>query len=453
METQTILVEKKSLFLKYYALNLKVYVGTNVAVVTSFKDLVNLIDNSSNKINLIIANNKIDNREIGHKIHQHLVEHNIKIPLIIIGENKQLEGTVKQVPDPKDIKTILSSAAKALKITPEMMVSQNVPELYPINISCFEIMEESICDIFIKIPHRMDSGEAHEFAKLYSSGDEINLAFVKDYRAKGIKHFYIPGDERLKFTNFFSGKMLKVIMQREMAISQRLEITSILFDGVADEIRQLGMTTAGVDMAKTAISSMQKMVYGISGLDQLLIMFARNPTSYNYKHSVLVALLCYKILKHMEWGNDEQIDKMCFVSFFHDILLTEDKWAKIRNNHDVKKLDTSSENQELILEHALRTANLVAEYPKAPLGADTIILHHHGKVNGIGYTQGLSGRISPLAQVFAVAENYVDKLLELPLAEFNRGRIIEEFHWKYNKLTYKKAVLALEKFEGNLSDL
>ncbi|MCR9206311.1 MAG: hypothetical protein NXH75_17145, partial [Halobacteriovoraceae bacterium] len=100
-----------------------------------------------------------------------------------------------------------------------------------------------------------------------------------------------------------------------------------------------------------------------------------------------------------------------------------------------------------VINHARLASEMVKTFPRCPMGADAIILQHHGTTNGMGFTLDYKDDISPLAKVLIIAEAFVEELIK----EKNKGAIppnidmiIEVLRSRFTKHTYKKIINCLD---------
>lgn len=89
---------------------------------------------------------------------------------------------------------------------------------------------------------------------------------------------------------------------------------------------------------------------------------------------------------------------------------------------------------------------MVKNFPRCPMGADAIILQHHGTTNGMGFALDYKDDISPLAKVLIVSEAFIDEIIKYKDSsrELNLEEIIETIRTRFTKHTYKKIINCLE---------
>ena len=165
-----------------------------------------------------------------------------------------------------------------------------------------------------------------------------------------------------------------------------------------------------------------------------------------YKHVHLCALVSHAILDRLEWGNQDHKEKICFVSFFHDICISSDQLEKISSNEELDNTELTAQEYELVNTHALQAGDLALKMGQSlPFGADEIIRQHHASSNGLGFSESISQQISPLAQVFIVAEEYVHNIMEQieEHGKFNKETALTQLNLKFNRPHLKKIMQAL----------
>ena len=172
-------------------------------------------------------------------------------------------------------------------------------------------------------------------------------------------------------------------------------------------------------------------------LMRLLKRLMQNKTGYQFKHSQILMFVTTHLMQHLDWGTDEQAEKLRFISFFHDIALENDEQAKIHSNEELTKADIPPAKKELVKKHAQIAASLVTQYPHAPHGVEMIIKQHHGVMNGLGFSEHYSQNISPMAIAFILSEDFVSAVINSG-AKFDVKAQIETMREKYSTQRFKK---------------
>jgi XTP/dITP diphosphohydrolase len=401
---------------------------------------------------VIICQSHLDGERTAKGLFNYLVFKELEIPIIMIGDDPELRDhpeiiTIKQR---YEIPTLLKSCAKIIGITAKDMAMKKVPDFYPIPLRTLTYLETSNCDIFIKDVQ----AENETFNKILSEGDEITE--LKKLRKKGISTVYIPSKFRLQLTDVASQVLNKVLSDTKLTTEERVVALNEAYDFIGDNLQNIESAEEIVEMSKRCVENMTIMVEDNPVLNKLLDHLCKNPTSYPYKHSQLNAFLCSYVIKQMEWGSAEQAEKLAFVSFFHDILMPKEEMVKIDSNKELEESELSDKEKDIVKKHASTTANMVQNFPKAPIGADTIIKQHHGMLSGVGFeSKSFSSTLSPLAIVFIVCEDFCKRLLAVEeiidgkpdYSNFNQETVIKEMYLKFPSINYKRVVTVLEEIQ------
>jgi len=166
---------------------------------------------------------------------------------------------------------------------------------------------------------------------------------------------------------------------------------------------------------------------------------------YLHKHSMLGAVLAQQVVGQLKWGSKTQREAICFILYFHDICIPKDHLAEINSAKQFKDANLNQEDKKIVESHALKASELLSNMPKVPFGTVEVILQHHGMANGIGFSETLSSRVSPLACVFHVVEEVVDAILHTPQGKsFNLGFTMNELSQRFNKGHYLEAMEAIK---------
>ncbi|GEM_PF-659225 len=405
------------------------------------KELIN-----QERPNLIIIRNSylIDDEkvDIANVIMNHLYDIQSKTPVIVLGEFDFPSGGYEVLPDRFRIEELKRLIIKSLKITPEQLRLMKLPDYVPMAIHNFHLMETASSDIYIKL----DTRDEEKFIKRIKRGDSIDHNVIKKYEDNLIQYFYIKKEDHSHLLDQLLQQSLQKIVDVAKSGKSIHEINSETYSISQNLVDAVGVSEQTVRLSNIAIAVMSKSIEAHSELSSLLKDILENKGSYAYKRNYLISALCREIAPHMNWGSGEQLnvqlEKMTYLSFFHDIYLRHENHLKIFNNSDVRNLDIAA--GDLVLNHANMAANLLQSYPKTPSGVDILIKQHHGAPTGVGFVENYSSNISPMAIVFIVVEKYafyileekIEDLKKLSVRKFIINRLYDEFHLP----SYKKVV-------------
>lgn len=445
--SQTLIITGKESFADMLNLNLSTYVGTDVIIKKTFADSQVLIENHPG-IHLIITDEEISKEKTARELIIFLDDQARSIPVIIIGaKEKFTELNLVEVVSPDlEIRSLLQVAAKFLKITPVDMANRAVPDYYPIGTNYCLSMKNAPCDIFIH-----DHNGA--YIKRFENGSDFSPGEISDLiDFGGHSTIYVDSANRLKFVNEATISLNTQLSNSNIPIEEKVSTANASMHVVQEEVIRGGnakIEKAVEELTSTAISTCMEIAKNDTRVANLLKKLLANKSSYLYQHIQLNIYICQAVLKHVEWGSSEQADKLAFVAFFHDICLTKDSMAKVSTQAELDKSDDlSMYERELIHKHAKMSSDIVQKFPIAPLGADAIILQHHGVVSGLGFTETYTNNISPLAILFIVAEELTNLILEQPIEmdlKSNKRKYLKVLRKKFDRSKYVKIIDIIDK--------
>lgn len=371
----------------------------------------------------------------------------LKTPLVVIGQFEHALKKYALVSERLRIEEVNRLILKALGLKKEEFEHLKLPDYVPFSVHHFYLMNSSPCDIYIKLVKK--TGD--EYVKRLNLNESFTKEDLKKYEEFGVSHFFILKDEYDLFLNSLLTQSLSNL-KKNRSLEENIEAVADSYILSSDLMLSLGISPITVALVDQTINMMKTQIQKSDKLGTLLKKLLDNKMSYSYRHSYLISALSYTLLPKMEWGSGDQqnnlLEKICMVSYFHDIYLDDEKLIKISDQVEMKKAKLSSRELDILNNHAHRAATLVQSYPKLPQGVDMLIKQHHGASNGVGFPEVLSASISPLAIFFIVVEDFATKVLMIEetnpnLAQLMRDALIP-LKEKYQLPSYRKIVTELD---------
>lgn len=427
-----------------YSLNLNVYTGMDVVVKPTVKEIINLLEVLPT-VSAIICPAILNDEPVEKQIQIYLENNCRDIPVLVIGQVETKNANNFYLEENATVQEVIKTVANICGVTAKKMVELVVPEYFPVPAPHFLNLKDVICDVYIRVKRN----NSFQYIKRLYKGDSFEESDIMKYIRTGVETFYIPADERLQFMQSFTTQVVNNLKNKNLSMEERTIETGKAAEIVNDKVEEFGFNEDTVELTKLTLKSMALTVAKTPKLGKLLKNLLNSQASYRYQHSLLTSFVGAQIVERMEWGTKEQQEKLTFVSFFHDITLRNDEQAKIHSDEDLQNSKLPDKEKKEVNEHAKKAAALIRSYPDLPIGADTIILQHHGSRIGIGFTKNLGNGISPLALVFAVAEDFAKLLLSYPIDQQSQMRvikykIIEQLKQRYTTSKYFKVIEALE---------
>lgn len=427
-------VESSQAMRKLMVNNLELYTGAKVVCLKNSEELSEYFK-SGKSANLIVTEDMVDNEYTSMKIVYFINSQKLNIPVIVMGQNSKLVGKATMI-EKENWRALIKEAAKLMQVTAESMMELVVPDYYPFQMASLLSMSIAPVDLYLE---EADGPNVWLLAQ-----SKIEKKKIEELILKGTKTFYVGKYHRLEFVVKLSGDLMMLLNDPNLSFQNRVAATQTAMENTCTLIEQFGMDKKSIDSSRTAVESIYKMAMMTPGLDDLIDVISRDTSSYVYKHTLMISVVAHQLISKMEWGNAEQQKKISMAAFFHDVAIADDRLCRIHSSKELKESSLPDTLKSKIERHAFHASELMTKLPDLPMGTESIVLQHHGTLNGIGFAdEHLDNRLSPLAIVFLVTEDFVHKMLadEIP----DRKAILLELSLKYNKGQYRKCYEALEK--------
>lgn len=435
----TLLVENNPRIESCYTLNLSTWLGLQTIVRKSAELAVKCLDSEASDIQLIIVRNGIEKEESAKILVQYVQRKGLKIPIIEIGPGEEVPGCVARVPNSLEIKILIQSAAKALNITAKDMTAKVVPDFFPISTSYFKILKHALFPIYTQ-----NSLDKTKHDLLYKKNSPIDEADINKLLNNEVAFLYVNKLERLEFVNYITSELMSQLDRKDLSPDEEMSATDKSIELLSKKLLAIGVNEDTIKLAHKSMDTMRRNVKGHPKLSKLLERMLSNKTSYLFKHTQILTFVGLHIIKNIDWGNQEQEDKMSFIAFFHDIVLENDQQAQIKSTLELKKVLMEPAAKLLVEKHAQMAAEFVSKFPHAPMGSDQIIRQHHGTLNGVGFSEHYGANVSPVAVVFIVAEEFTRIILKRETGPFDRMEMLRELKEEFPTSRFQKVIDTLQ---------
>lgn len=442
-----LLVSDHHLINDIYHFNLKAYVDLGLTTKVSLDEALKVIELDAFG-DIIITLSQVGERDAGLEIIELLDKKGIEVPVIVIGEKSKVSNTskVSTLPANLNIPLIVKRCAEILGITAQDMIAKSVPDFYPIPLTLLEAFSEAPCTVFVKTSR---STSNDDFVQVFEKGTSLK-AKVSSYKEKGVSNLFIPSGLRLEVVNEASKIVMGLLDDPNLDASQRVKVTEQGYDivgGLLGEAKEV--TPQVVEISKKCMDSVKTIIQEVPRAKNLLMSMLENKTGYLYLHSVMGTYVARHIVNEISWGSEEHAEKLSFVFFFHDMFLAPvfARHPELQFEEDLVFHDSLSEREkEVVINHARLASEMVKTFPRCPMGADAIILQHHGTTNGMGFTLDYKDDISPLAKVLIISDAFVEELIRCKneIRDPLLGDIVTLLHKRFTKHTYKKIINCLD---------
>lgn len=436
----TLLVEKNLNIESFYTLNLSTWLGLTTITKDKAETAISYLESEHAQINLIITRAKVQNEETAKNIINWVKEKGLQIPVIVIGPGQEVPGSFAHVPNSLELKILIQGAAKALGITAKEMMNKVVPDYFPIPMAHFSILKRSVCPVYAQNPQ-----DPKKYNQVLDKHKDIDEKLIKDLIKKNTTHLYVDKLDRLEFVNNITSEFMTRLSKNDISEDEHMSATDKGMELLSKKLSVIGVTEETVALANKTMETLRTNVKAYPKLQKLLDRLLKNKASYLFKHTQILTYICLHIVQNIDWGNEEQEEKISFIAFFHDIALETDAQAQIKSPLELKKSTLTVPEKQLVEKHAQIAAEFVQKFPHAPMGADQIIRQHHGTLNGIGFSEHYGNNVSPMSIVFIVAEEFTRIIMKHEEnAPVDKNELLRELKEEFPTSRFQKVIDQLQ---------
>lgn len=432
---KVLLIESNPHLEALYSLNLEIYVDVETVTKQLAEFAIKYIEEEKYTPEIIITRDEIKSEKTANEIYNYLIKKEINIPILILGKDCIENPTLKieSVKSRLDLKNVISSTSKLLKITAMDMAKKVVDENYPIPIHFFKNIKYLTSDLFID-----DLDKPGEVLPKFSKEEEITPEVIAEIMDQGYPFLYVQKNNRLKLVNSISEEIITKLDSGELSLEEKLVFSDKMIGNLGKKLMKQGFDPETIVMAKNLVHSVSKVAQKDTKISRLMDRLLSSEASYRYKNVQLVTYFGIRIIKGSDWGSPQLEEKFIFAATLHDITLTKDSWCRIHSHEQLNEADLDDEVKEKILNHAADAAKLIGTIPKAPMGAETIISKHHGSLSGKGFAEYASTSMTPIELAFYVSEEYSRIILSMPDGEIDQDKAIERLLEVFPTNRFKK---------------
>lgn len=374
-----------------------------------------------------------------------------EIDILIIDQpktKKDYSFLLQAVQDKEDsIKNIILISDESLKTTRSLVFPQNQVEKVIEHIrELLSSSESSYKDGYISVP--IDSFlhfkllpfdlyiklSADKFIKRIHANEDIDENTIRALKEKGVAELFFGRKYNREFSLLLLNNMINKVERDYDTLDQKLRAKSQVFVTTQEIVQSVGLPPRVIEVCESVMDSISvDVLKGKDKLSTYLTQMKQTDLSFNYRFVELTSFIAVQLVEaHKFHGQPEEIRKIVFAAFFADISLSDPSQIECRSNDSLK--DLWPEDQKVILEHALKSSQVVSKYKNAPLGADEIIKQHHGSVTGVGLGK-ISDQILPLSRCLMASQEIALGLLKNEGT--SPGKVVEDLIQKFENTCLK----------------
>lgn len=436
-----LIIVENELLAQLYRTNFTVYLNANVKWINSF-ELYHKEIKANLDYDLIVTEAVVHNFNMFPDLLNVLKDLNLSTPVISIGDTNITAPNLSMLKESLNIQSILSLASKILGVTAQMMASISVPEYFPIEIEFIMYLKKAPTNLFLKIED--------DFV-LFANKEGPIVDLIKSLKKEGVQTIFVKSIERLEIVAKIT-EILKngLIESKSLSVAQKTEVVSAGFDFFINNFVSQEAAQEIVHTANICARVMNEVVEDSKDMQALYALFKDSKNNFLYIHTMLTVYVSTHIIRNVQWGGENQVEKLNFVIFFHDIILAPIfmKYPHLQSEEAMLTSDELSRHEkQTVLNHARLGAESVATLKKCPIGSDQLIKQHHGMSTGIGFATEYKDDISPMAKVIIIAEAFVEEFIAFRESHGNASidmvEFIQKLNDKFKKNSYKKIIETL----------
>ncbi|MBT7609024.1 MAG: hypothetical protein HN576_04670 [Bacteriovoracaceae bacterium] len=445
---QVIIINDDKKYAQFIKSGISSVAQKEVIISASATDAIEQIKNIE-QIDLIISKYSIKKEPSFKILNRYLLKESRIVNLFILEHaDIELPSYAYQISDFKDPKKVINACLRemGLKLYDESKNSKD--GFKKINVKFLNHIKIAPCDIFIRI---LKAKTKDQYIKRVHKGDIIDRQLIDRYSSNNIQYLFVGSKNHQLLIRCIYAQFSMILSRNTISLERRVKVTEDSYSFCLEQISEHNFNLATVNLTNSIINSLKKSIIQVSNKKktiELIKLLINDTDSFRYKHTHMISLFSASIINNSKWGNREQILKLIQVAFFHDLTLTEDKYALIESEEELNLSNFHNDEKQLILNHAHESSKLAGKFPNLSTGVSLIIKQHHGKQNGIGFSDSLNvNMISKLALVFIIAEKFTCNFLK-KLESGNKVKfpiLIQELRSEYPTRTIQVIIDSLMK--------
>lgn len=263
-------------------------------------------------------------------------------------------------------------------------------------------------DLFIKLSEG-------KFVKRIHANEDIDETVLMNLKSKGVSELHFERKFNREFSVLLINNMINKVESDYTCRDAQLKATNEVFLTTKEIVQSVGLPPKVIQVCESVMERITTDVTKNKDKFSSYLSEIKTKSSLNFQFR-LVELTSFIATQMIEAGNnpgkEEDIKKVVFASFFCDISLKDSSHLQYRDEASLK--DVWHEDKKLILEHALKSSDVVEKYKNAPEQSHEIVKQHHGAKSGIGFPNVIEADLLPLSVCLMAAQELAFNILKNP---------------------------------------
>lgn len=292
-------------------------------------------------------------------------------------------------------------------------------------------------DLYVKLGDQ-------KYIKCVHSNEDIDEEMLTKMRKKGLSELHFERKFNRDFSMMLLNNMINKVEGDYSNQEDQLKATNEVFLTTKEIVQSVGLPPRVIQVCESVMERITADV--TTNKDKfstyLTDMKTKSDLHFQFRFIELTSFIATQMIEAAGGATkDDDIKTVVFCSFFCDISLKDASHLEFRSEESIK--DVRHEDQKLILEHALRSSEIVAKYKNAPLMSEAIVKQHHGSVTGKGFPAFVANEMLPLAKCLMVAQEISYSILKSP-----EGSSKDQIKNVRNKLSGSPLAYYIDLFES-----
>lgn len=290
---------------------------------------------------------------------------------------------------------------------------------------------------------------ANKFIKVIHREEPFSKAILDHYKNKGVTHFLVLKNEYGPFAVKAASEISKEIeVSKNGSFCQSADIQQTAVQLILGEM--MSVESIHEDTAALIYTTLKSVIDEVKKkpeLGQILKCFMRR-NDFLSGHSLQMAYIGALTLINMKMDSNDLLYKIIFGSIVHDISLVDTEFSKVLVKDELSYF--SSKDQITIINHPIRTLEILNKMDESFHGVDSAIKTHH-EVPSTGYPGKVGVKnITMLGAILCISEEFCTRMHG---KEKDRNYLINlraEFADKYKVGKFENPLVAFLKLCENL---
>lgn len=337
----------------------------------------------------------------------------------------------------------ISEALKLLGAAPlnaEMAESVPAYPYFRVGVPLLLKTNPLVSDIFIRLSEL-------KYVKLFHQGASFGTEDVQKYQVqKKVDFFYVRRADADQITTKLNGALEELLKQDALPQEVSTPMAVAATETIHSLVNQVGFTPEVQRLVKNNSDLVLKEMYASPSLGSILQNMQLDREKYIASHSHMLAEVSCALSIAMKWDSETSFKKLTMASLLHDMSLTNQKVARIKDLSELEKRRGEFKPAEIeeYKTHTRRASILIKGMKEVPADVDKIIAQHHEMPMGTGFPDQLTHvHIHPLASLIMVAHDLVDWVIDQPAGKPDVVPFIEAHMDKYKVGNFRKLLKAL----------